>query len=267
MPAVSPQRKRTTPAASSSAGWSLCAGSSTSSTSPCPKRSGSSRSSQTESTSTGCASAAGWPPGTPHFPPLDPTPHPPRIHPYSPPSHSTQALLRLPQPLAQPRAHPLPRLDDDDRRPRGEPPPWPTLAPHPYLTSTRPKALPLTRARRACAWSPSSSPTRCVVTKSPEAPPPPDPRPAPTAHAPPRQVMFLAGLTSAICLAPARWYIFGIAVATGPSQCQPNASPIRNAAQFQPQPQPQPPASAPAPAPAAPERHLAAAPASAPASD
>lgn len=29
------------------------------------------------------------------------------------------------------------------------------------------------------------------------------------------QVMFLAGITSAICLAPARWYIFGIAVATG----------------------------------------------------
>ena len=96
MPAASPQCQRTTPAASSSAGWSLCAGSSTSSTSPCPKRSGSSRSSQTESTSTGCASAAGWPPGTPHFPPLDPPPHPPRIHPSSPPSHSTQALLRLP---------------------------------------------------------------------------------------------------------------------------------------------------------------------------
>ena len=71
-------RKRTTPAASSSAGWSLCAGSSTSSTSPCPKRSGSSRSSQTESTSTGCASAAGWPPGIPHFGPiLDHRPHPP----------------------------------------------------------------------------------------------------------------------------------------------------------------------------------------------
>jgi bacteriorhodopsin len=29
------------------------------------------------------------------------------------------------------------------------------------------------------------------------------------------QIMFLAGLTSAICVAPARWYIYGIAVATG----------------------------------------------------
>ena len=141
MPAASPQRKRTTPAASSSAGWSLCAGSSTSSTSPCPKRSGSSRSSQTESTSTGCAFAAGWPPGTPHFPPLDPTSLPPRIHPYSPPAHSTQALLRLPQPLAQPRAHPLPRLDDDDRRPRGEPPPVANPTPSPY-TSSRPAPQP-----------------------------------------------------------------------------------------------------------------------------
>ena len=29
--------------------------------------------------------------------------------------------------------------------------------------------------------------------------------------------MFLAGLTSAICVAPARWYIYGLAAATGPS--------------------------------------------------
>ena len=29
------------------------------------------------------------------------------------------------------------------------------------------------------------------------------------------QVMFLAGLTSAICVAPARWYVYGLAVATG----------------------------------------------------
>ena len=29
------------------------------------------------------------------------------------------------------------------------------------------------------------------------------------------QVMFLAGLSAAICIAPARWYIYGLAVAMG----------------------------------------------------
>ena len=38
--------------------------------------------------------------------------------------------------------------------------------------------------------------------------------------------MFLAGLTSAICVAPARWYIYGLAAATGPSQFQPSPSPL-----------------------------------------
>ena len=39
------------------------------------------------------------------------------------------------------------------------------------------------------------------------------------------QIMFLAGLTSAICVAPARWYIYGLAVATGPSRFQPHTQP------------------------------------------